>query len=54
MTAVVSVVSLRLLIEIRDHLDGDESDVAVILMKSADLPEAYGRALLRWLQELDQ
>ena len=51
---VVSVVSLRLLIEIRDHLDGDESDVVVILMKPADLPEAYRRALLRWLQELDR
>jgi hypothetical protein len=50
---ITSVVALRILLEIRDHLDGDESDVVVILMKPADLPEAYRRALLRWLQEFD-
>jgi hypothetical protein len=48
-----SVVALRILLEFRDDLDGDDDDVAVIRTKGHDIAPPYRRALMRWLQGIE-
>jgi hypothetical protein len=49
-----SVVALRILLEIRDHLDGDADNAVVIVIKPQHIPPEYKAALLRWVQEPDR
>jgi hypothetical protein len=61
-----SVVALWIGFEIREHIDGTDNDIVIILRgirptgalggykRAQDLPKEYRRALLPWLQEAER
>jgi hypothetical protein len=54
MTAAVSVVALRILLEVRDDLSRDADEATVLVVKPERIPPEYRQALKKWLEELDQ